>query len=325
MTQSFNAAIYNGTAEQGRQLQNVGEFGDRTLTFARADGAALRAGDLELEPGGGGDLVVDTGSGPQSFTVISTGTLRDNNQNQLKDLQNVSQTPGDIDYVTIELEDGTTLVFFPGYPDVAGDGAGNLRIDDSGSGVFICFCEGTLIVTDRGEVAVESLRVGDRVLTRDAGFQPIRWIGDTTVRRTPTTAPVLIRAGALGEGSPSRDLRVSPQHRILMRDARLDLHFGVGEALVPARHLVNATSVVRETGAGTVRYFHILFDTHQIVYSDGLPTESFHPGPWGLNALDSAARDEVLALFPQLAEAAESYGPSARLSLKRHEARMLAR
>ncbi len=325
MTQSFNAAVYNGTAEQGRQLQNVGEFGERTLTFARADGEAFEAGDLELQPGAGGELVVDTGSGPQNFTVISTGTLRDSNQNQLKDLQNVSQTPGDIDYVMIELDDGTTLVFFPGYPDVTGDGAGNLRIDDSGSGVFICFCEGTMIVTERGEVAVEALRVGDRVLTRDAGFQSIQWIGDTTVRRTPTTAPVLISAGALGDAGPSRDLRVSPQHRVLMRDARLDLHFGVGEALVPARHLVNESGVRRETGPGRVRYFHILFDTHQIVYSEGLPTESFHPGPWGLRALDSAARDEVLALFPELAEAPENYGPPARLSLKRHEAQMLAR
>ena len=318
MAFTFNAASYDGTAQGGQQLQNVGEFGATQLTFSKADGDDFD--NFALEPGDGDGLLVDLGDGPQSFTVISSGTLTGTtNQNSLGDLENVSTDPSEVDYVTIELEDGTTFVFFPGFPDVTGQGSGNLRVDDSGDPIFVCFAAGTMIVTDRGEVAVEDLAVGDKVLTRDDGFQPIRWIGESRVRRSAASAPIRVRAGALGEGRPSRDLRVSPQHRVLLRDARLDLYFGVGEALVPAKQLVDGESIIQERDGPAVRYFHILFDTHQIVYSDGMPTESFHPGAWGLSTLGEETRAEVLALFPQLAEAPQSYGPAARLSLRPFE------
>mgnify|MGYP006189172863 CR=1 FL=1 len=60
----------------------------------------------------------------------------------------------------------------------------------------------------------------------------------------------------------------------------------------------------------------LAFDTHEIVFASGAPSESFHPGHVGWGALAEAARDEILTLFPELENGAfEDYGPSARRSL----------
>src|SRR5690606_6300515 len=93
--------------------------------------------------------------------------------------------------------------------------------------VPICFCRGTLIATRNGEVPVEKLRLGDEVLTLDHGYQPIRWLGSRklsalALRARPALRPVEIRDGALGAGLPTRDLRLSPQHRVLLRSKVLD-------------------------------------------------------------------------------------------------------
>ena len=88
-----------------------------------------------------------------------------------------------------------------------------------------CFARGTRIETPRGAVAVEDLRPGDLVLTRDRGAQPLRWVGSSrvdggTLASTPRLRPIRIRAGALGRHAPAQDLLVSPQHRILVRRRR---------------------------------------------------------------------------------------------------------
>ena len=115
---------------------------------------------------------------------------------------------------------------------------------------------------------------------------------------------------------------VSPQHRVLIEGARAEMYFGESEVLVPAKHLTNLAEVTRALPAEGVTYVHILFDRHEIVQSEGLWTESFQPAERTLNALDSAARAEVLELFPELVADADAY-PAARLSLKAHEARVL--
>jgi hypothetical protein len=115
---------------------------------------------------------------------------------------------------------------------------------------------------------------------------------------------------------------VSPQHRVLIEGARAEMYFGESEVLVPAKHLVGMAEVTRALPEDGVTYVHILFDRHEIVQSEGIWTESFQPAERTLSALDQAARNEVLQLFPQLAEDADAF-PSARLSLKAHEARVL--
>ena len=166
----------------------------------------------------------------------------------------------------------------------------------------VCFVRGTLIETSRGAVAIESLRAGDLVLTRDNGMQPLRWIGsrhlagaDLPDRRRP----IRIRAGALGAGLPTADLLVSPQHRVLVRSKIAQRMFGAPEVLVAATLLclIDRNHVDQVT---EVDYFHMLFDRHEIVLSNGAETESLYTGPEALKSVGPAARDEIFAIFPEL-------------------------
>ncbi|MEL6414468.1 MAG: Hint domain-containing protein [Pseudomonadota bacterium] len=183
-----------------------------------------------------------------------------------------------------------------------------------------CFVRGTNIATRRGAVAIEDLTAGDDVITMDHGFQKIRWIGSTTVPATGDLAPIVIRKGAMGN---ERDLRVSPQHRMLVRGWHVELMFDQKEALVPAKALINDETVFPLEG-GTVDYFHMMFDTHELVYAEGIPSESFHPGHVGLGSFSEDTREEILSLFPQLRDNPEGYSEHARPSLKVREAKVLA-
>ncbi len=157
-----------------------------------------------------------------------------------------------------------------------------------------CFAAGTRIATARGEVAVEDLAVGDVVLTMDSGLKPIRWIGRRSVPGTGDFAPIRIRAGAVGN---VRDLVVSPMHRILVRGWQAELYFGDSELLVAAKHLVDGRRIHVDP-VPEVEYFHILFDQHEVIFSDGAATESFFPGEQIL-ADAAAIRQELEALFPE--------------------------
>ena len=170
-----------------------------------------------------------------------------------------------------------------------------------------CFSAATLIETARGPVAAGDLAVGDMVRTRDAGLQPIRWIGrralDTAaLERAPHLRPIRIRAGALGEGCPAADLVVSPQHRILVRSRIAQRMFGTDEVLVAAKQLCQLDGIDVAQDLSEVVYIHFLFDDHQIVFSNGAETESLLVGPEALKSEGIAARAEILALFPELAD-----------------------
>jgi hypothetical protein len=188
--------------------------------------------------------------------------------------------------------------------------------------VVVCFAASTMIDTAEGEVAIENLQVGDLVRTADHDYQPIRWIGSSKVAATGSVAPILIKAGALGN---TRDLKVSPQHRMLLGGWQAEMLFGDDEVLVAAKHLVNDSTILRVEG-GEVEYFHMLFNTHEIVFAEGAPSESFHPGEIGWGALAEEARAEILALFPELASGDfAGYGTSARRTLKAYEAALAAK
>jgi hypothetical protein len=170
----------------------------------------------------------------------------------------------------------------------------------------ICFATGTLIATPRGRARVETLQVGDPVLTLDRGYQPIRWIGrrrlaGPDLRADPKLRPVRIRAGALGAGMPDRDLVVSRQHRVLANSVIVSRMLGVRDVLVPAIKLTGLPGVEVVHDAAQVDYWHFLFDRHHVVWSNGLPTESLFTGPEALKSVAPAARAEILALFPELA------------------------
>lgn len=184
-----------------------------------------------------------------------------------------------------------------------------------------CFCAGTEIITNRGSIPVEDLQIGDRVLTMDNGLQEIRWIGSTNRAAFGGSAPILFRKGALGN---ERDLRVSPQHRMLLNGWKVELNFGESEVLVPAKSLIGLEGVCIDEG-GQVTYYHMLFDEHQVVFAEGIPSESYHPGDNSYDSFDKAAKEEILSLFPELAvNDGASYGSTARMTLSVREASYLA-
>lgn len=182
-----------------------------------------------------------------------------------------------------------------------------------------CFAAGTLIDTADGPRRIETLCVGDLVHTADDGPQPIRWTGGTEVVGRGPFAPVRFAAGSLGNHRP---LVVSQQHRILVGDWRSALFFGQEQVLVAARHLVNG-GTVRLMPVPRIAYHHMVFDRHQIVFSEGIPTESLHLGSVAVSALDRAARAEVLALFPGLGRGLPP-GHTARTCLRAWEGRLVA-
>lgn len=183
-----------------------------------------------------------------------------------------------------------------------------------------CFVAGTLIATPDGEVPVETLVAGDLVLTHDNGPQPVRWIGRRRVSAKGALAPVRIAANTFGR---HRDLLVSPLHRVLIRDGLAELLFGEPDVLVAARDLVNDASV-RPVVGGEVEYVHILFDEHQVVFSEGLATESFLPGPQITRSFEREIVAEIRALFPELdPEAGRGYFTAARRTLRPFEAQLL--
>ena len=132
-----------------------------------------------------------------------------------------------------------------------------------------CFVTGTLIATPDGQRPVETLRKGDLVLTHAGQVRPVNWVGlrhlDLTQHPAPQAAcPVRITAGALADGIPARDLRVSPEHAMYLQGG-----------LVPARFLVNGATILRETDCRRVTYHHIELETHDILLAEGAPSESY--------------------------------------------------
>lgn len=185
---------------------------------------------------------------------------------------------------------------------------------------IVCFASGTMIETPEGPRAVEDLCAGDLVETQDDGAQPLVWVGAREVRGQGRFAPVRFAPGAIGN---ARTLWLSPQHRVLVRGWRAELLYGADEVLVAACHLINDTSIRRDPRA-RICYHHILFDRHQVVRAEGAPVESLYPGDGALDALTGAARDEVLALFPELAGGVPTGWPMARRALTGAEGRVLA-
>ena len=183
-----------------------------------------------------------------------------------------------------------------------------------------CFLRGTLIETQHGSLAIEELQPGMLVKTYDNGLQPLRWIGRST-STAAMAAPIRFSAGQFG---CTRDLWVSPNHRMLVTGAYAELLFGEDEVLVKAKDLVNDLTIRPDHSLQNVEYYHLLFDQHQILWSHGALSESYHPGPETTQGFDAETQAELLQLFPQLCPmSGQGYGASASRSLRRFEAVLL--
>jgi hypothetical protein len=195
--------------------------------------------------------------------------------------------------------------------------------------LLVCFAADCRIETETGLVRAGALTAGQRVWTRDAGLQPIRWVGRRRVTAAemaadPRLRPIAFAPGSLGEGRPFRTMRLSPQHRLCIGNWKTDLYFAAREVLIPAVALVNGHSVRQVLPPGGVTYVHFLLDAHHVVCSDGALTESFLPAPGALRGVDAAARRELFALFPELARRDARHPLPARPILRVGEGRLVA-
>ncbi|WP_390914860.1 Hint domain-containing protein [Pseudosulfitobacter sp. SM2401] len=268
-------------------------------------------GDDSIEGGAGNDVFAySVGDGNDTITDFNsgnTGTLSDGDatNNDSIDLSgyydHLSELYADQadDGVLNQSNDGLDGVdysdndqFGSGSLTIQGASADNSSFTEENTGVT-CFTNGTAIQTPRGDILIENLRIGDLVYTADNGAQPIRWIGTRTVGRqalqnSENLRPVLIKAGVLGNIRP---LLVSQQHGMVVGDTNL----------VRAKHLATTMTGVRIAhGKTSVTYVHLMFDAHQIIFAEGIPSESFYPGPMGLKMIGSEVCEELFSIFPNL-------------------------
>jgi Ca2+-binding RTX toxin-like protein len=326
-------SIYGGS---GNDLIDGGDEAD--LLDGGADHDVILGGaDNDTIIGGAGTDSLYGGTGNDTFVLNVGDTFTDTITPEIIDGGGTpGSSPGDFDVIDLTAYGWDQVVIVPGVGE-----AGTIFIyTDATETVLLgvinyteieevipCFTPGTMILTDRGDVAVEALSAGDLVMTRDNGLQPLRWIGQRKLsaldlQADPDLQPVRIAKGALWGAGPDRTMLVSPQHRLLVEGARAELLFGEAEVLVPAKHLIGHADVTRALPAEGVTYIHLLFDRHEIVQSDGLWTESLQPAERMLSAMDADVRSEVLVLFPELEHSCAGF-EGARLSLKAHEARVL--
>lgn len=350
-----NDTIFGGDDDdtlRGGSGEDVLDGGiDEDLIFGGDDNDTLIGGQgADTLNGGAGVDSISGGEGRDVIVVSSaaegTGDVVDGGSEGFVDTPDVSD-PANGDYDILDLtgagvrdvdwrivntvtdSNGNGIDGTVEYLDGAGNVTGTMNFFEIEE-VVPCFTPGTLIATPAGEKLVEDLEVGDRVITRDNGIQEIKWVGrkDLTghdLARKPHLNPVLIRQGALGNNLPEHDMLVSPNHRVLVANDKTALYFEEREVLVAAKHLLGLDGV-EEVETGSVSYIHIMFDQHEVVLSNGAWTESFQPGDYSLKGIGNAQRQEILELFPELAEAEglKAYA-SARRSLKKHEAALLVR
>lgn len=212
--------------------------------------------------------------------VIATATATDTDGDGVIDLTVTTVTTdvdgdGDVDLITTS----TTV------PDVDGDGVPETVTD------VICFLTGTQILTDKGYRSVEELAIGDVVQTADGELKPVKWIGYQTcepskVASTLDSYPVLIKAGALGNNLPYRDLQVSPNHSML-----------VDGLLINAGALTNSVSIVTTKPTETYVYYHVELEDHALLVAEGTAAESYLPQKEDRLGYDNGAEYEKL--YPQ--------------------------
>jgi Ca2+-binding RTX toxin-like protein len=283
-----------------------GDAGDDTIHVGSGDTAFGGAGNdtFFVTPAmlNGGALFIDGGEDDETFgdTLNITGPA------------NIVYDSNNPENGTVTWLDGSTLTFQ------------NIETIN----YVPCFTEHTLIKTRRGEVPAAQLHVGDMVLTRNHGYQPIRWIGTRRLDHAqlalnPALNPVRIRAGALGVNSPERDLIVSPQHRMLIGGGKAQLWFGEDEVFVAAVHLT-CLDGVEQIAPDHVTYVHVMFDCHQIISGDGAWSESYQPGDLTLSDMDHDQRAELFAIFPELFDGRPGkIYPAARVTLSKQEVPLL--
>lgn len=199
---------------------------------------------------------------------------------------------------------------------------------ETAHGGVICFTAGTRIATPDGFRRVEDLREGDMVQTKDDGAQPVLWAGARRLTGArlfamPHLRPMRIRAGVLGPDIPDGDLLVSPNHRMVIRGPAAQALYNAPEVLVRARDLIGMRGIATDTRLTEATYVHILMDRHQVLFANGVETESFHPAEADFATLEASDRARLLTGMPWLRKRPDDYGAPARRMLSGAEAAIL--
>ncbi|SDY66982.1 Hint domain-containing protein [Citreimonas salinaria] len=191
------------------------------------------------------------------------------------------------------------------------------------------FAAGTRVATPDGPVAVEHLHEGDRVLTEDAGAQPVQWIGARRISGSqlylrPDFRPVRIAPGAFAAARPHASLLVAPGQGVLLHSSAAGMLFNATEVLVAGRDLGESASIERDLQVTEATYFNLMLGRHAILFANGTACESFHPAAAALSTLSGEDRARLAERWPALARNPQSYGPFARRRLDAGEAAILA-
>ncbi|MEL6682820.1 MAG: Hint domain-containing protein [Pseudomonadota bacterium] len=183
------------------------------------------------------------------------------------------------------------------------DGSDNFVTDGPTPGTTnVCFADGTAIRTPHGERRVEDLRPGDQLVTLDHGVQEVAWVFGKTwspidVAISHNLCPVRISKGSLGNGLPERHLRLSRQHRVLVKGQIARRMFDAPEVLIPAKDLLGLPGVSLEMPTRDVTYYHIMLSRHEVLFADGAPCESLYLGSQAIEAIPAGQLDELLTVL----------------------------
>ena len=245
----------DGSVSSGNTLQFTADTGVAQIDdlLNSSDHQQFNAPILNFAPGDGLDFAT---SGLGTFSDITNAT------------------PGTYDSSTnttaLALDDGGSLV---ATLTMEGNYSGTTFTVSQASGFVdvgaVCYCPGTLIQTERGQKRVEDLKIGDEVMTMSGALRPIKWIGRRSysgrfAAGQKNILPVCVKAGALEDQVPRRDLWISPHHAMY-----------IDGALIEAKDLVNDVSIVQLERADQVEYFHVELDTHDVIIAEGALSESF--------------------------------------------------
>lgn len=334
--------IVDASADSAGVTIDAGK-GDDTITMGSGDDL-ITGGEgydqLILTGGGGADTVSDFSVGDDD----SDGFYND--QLDVSGLTGGTGPGGAIRAWDVSVTDdgfGNALLTFPTGEKLVLQGVAPEQLSTAPqlySAGIPCFTPNVLLATRRGAVPAGQIRVGDMLQTADNGFQPVIWTGKRTLRPVelalrPHLRPYCVRPGGLLR--PERPMLLSPQHRLLTGPKAFDRETPFGESFLSAKLLaeIDPNCTLQPVANSPVTYVHLMTERHEVIFAEGIATETFWPGPEAMRGLCAADKRELFDLFPELAavhgltgeqgreQVRGVYGGLARRSLKRRDLKVL--
>lgn len=254
-----------------------GGSGDDVLTGGAGDDVLRGGSGDDIINGGPGNDILDGGSGDDTFVFSSQSsatTLAAAAAASAAGSDTIVGFDPEGDRLDLSTFGNFTLTRVGDDTVVTGEDGTQITVrgvtpEELEGAIIPCVVRGTMIRTPDGDVPVEALAIGDQVVSVDGTVKQVRWIGRRSyarafIERNPKVAPIRIQAGALGDGTPTADLIVSPEHALYLNDA-----------LIPARFLTNGDTISPISSLESVDYYHLELDGPDVVWTNGAPTETY--------------------------------------------------